>query len=251
MITAVIIEDEPRSKNLLQRMIQNYSEGINIVGTAEKVQEAISLIKNVQPQLVFLDIELTDGKGFEVLNHFSPTEFVTIFITGYDNYGIEAMKREALDYILKPLSLKELLNAIEKAKKRIKEQGMLSKIYHTKDIDTIQNEVLIVKDGKQHKVLPFHTILYIEAFGKYTKWHTLTHEIFITRNALSYYMNFLSDTFFQIHRSYIINLQHIISWEEGTNSMVTIYPNHQLSIATRKKAAFLKQLQKVVRLHQK
>ncbi|MBC8755203.1 response regulator transcription factor [Kordia sp. YSTF-M3] len=251
MITAVIIEDEPRSKNLLQQMILNYSDGINIVGTAEKVQDAITLIKKVKPKLVFLDIELTDGKGFDVLDHFSPTEFVTIFITGYDNYGIEAMKREALDYILKPLSLKELLSAIKKAKKRIKEQGILSKIYHTKDIDTLQNEVLIVKDGKQHKVLPFHTILYLEAYGKYTKWHTLDHEVFITRNALSYYMNFLSDDFFQIHRSYIINLQHLISWEEGAHSTVTIYPNHQLSISTRKKTAFLKHLQKVARLHQK
>jgi two-component system LytT family response regulator len=118
MITAVIIEDEPRSKNLLKQMILIYSDGVNIVGAAEKFQYDIALIKKEQPKLVFLDIELTDGKGFEVLNHFSPAEFVTIFITGYDNYGIEAMKREALDYILKPLSLKELLLSIEKAKKK-------------------------------------------------------------------------------------------------------------------------------------
>jgi two-component system LytT family response regulator len=140
---------------------------------------------------------------------------------------------------------------LKKQKRKIKEQGILAKIYDTKDIDTIQNEVLIVKDGKQHKILPFHNILYIEAFGKYTKWHTLAHEVFITRNALSYYMSFLSDDFFQIHRSHIINLQHLVSWKEGTHSTVTIHPNHQLSVSTRKKATFLKHLQKVARLHQK
>jgi len=121
MIEAVIIEDEPRSKNLLQHLISNYREGIRMLGSAEKVYDAISLIQTKKTQLVFLDIELTDGKAFEVLNHFSPKDFMTIFITGYDNYGIEAMKREALDYILKPLSLKELLKAIEKAKNKIKE----------------------------------------------------------------------------------------------------------------------------------
>ena len=114
MIKAVIIEDEKQSQDLLMVMLEKYCNNVQVEGIASGVEAGVNLIKVINPDLVFLDVELSDGNGFDVLNAFERPAFRVVFVTGFDHYAIKAIKFSALDYLLKPVSLEELRKAIEK-----------------------------------------------------------------------------------------------------------------------------------------
>jgi len=114
MITSIIIEDEVRSRKLLNSMINNYCEGIEVIGEAGDVKGGVRLIREKNPDIVFLDIEIGGGTGFDILNQVNEISLSIIIISGYDKYALKAIKHAALDYILKPIDLKELRLAIQK-----------------------------------------------------------------------------------------------------------------------------------------
>src|SRR5688572_24693790 len=114
MIKAIIIDDEPNSRNALSKMVQNYCPDVQVVASADSVATGISAIKEHKPDLVFLDIELPDNTGFELLASLEPIEFEVIFTTGHEEYAIKAFKTAAIDYLLKPIDIEELERAVEK-----------------------------------------------------------------------------------------------------------------------------------------
>jgi len=117
---SIIIEDEEQAISALIAEINRNCPELNIVGTAGKIKEAIDLIESTHPELIFLDIQLTDGLGFEILNHFEQANFQVIFTTAYSQYAINAIKFSALDYLLKPINGAELKNAVSKEKEKNK-----------------------------------------------------------------------------------------------------------------------------------
>src|SRR3990172_2274111 len=114
MIRAVIVEDEKKSREVLNKLIQKNCPDLNVVGMAATVEEAVAVIKKEKPDLVFLDIELSDGTGFDILEQVQGLNFEVIFATAYDQYAIKAIKYSAIDYLLKPIDVDELKIAVEK-----------------------------------------------------------------------------------------------------------------------------------------
>src|ERR1051325_9333843 len=114
MIKAVIIEDEPKNMKILQQMLAEHCPNVNVVATATNVEDGYKVITKKEPDLVFLDVELTNGTGFEVLKRLPVINFRVVFTTAYEQYAIEAIKHNALDYLLKPIDVEELVQAVKK-----------------------------------------------------------------------------------------------------------------------------------------
>ncbi len=118
-LDVLIIEDEKSSQKILRHFLTSFCKGVNILGVADGIGEAFYLLKTKSPNLIFLDIELSDGSGFDFLEKLKEREFLLVFVTGYDQFGIKAIKHDAFDYILKPFSISEITKVVEKAKKRL------------------------------------------------------------------------------------------------------------------------------------
>ena len=118
-IKAILVDDEPKSRNNLHDLLQEYCQQVEIVGEAASATEALKLIKQQEPELIFLDIEMPGGSGFDLLKSLNDKNFEVIFVTAFDQYGIQAVKFCAIDYILKPIDIFELSKAVEKAQAQI------------------------------------------------------------------------------------------------------------------------------------
>src|ERR1043165_8789547 len=128
MIRTIIIDDEPNNIEALKQLLIKYCPLIELIGVAENIRTGQALILNTQPDLVFLDIEMPFGNAFELLNSLSPVNFEIIFVTAFDNYAINAIKLSALDYLLKPVSIKELQAAVAKAEEKVNSKNINSRI---------------------------------------------------------------------------------------------------------------------------
>lgn len=242
ILKAVIIEDERRSQQILKKILSNYAKDVAVVGEAISIKDAINVINEKNPDIVFLDVELKDGKGFEVLNNFKKTDFVTIIVTGYDNYAIEAIKQNALDYILKPIVIQDVLLAVKKAFEKLKEINYIKELTHINTIKNIEDDRLIIQKAKDKiNVVEPENVLYIQAQNQYTKWFLNDNRHILVRLPLLKYKEFLPSYFYQIHRSYVINLKHITSCDKRRGGYVEI-AKEKLPISDRRKNDFLKKL---------
>jgi len=244
MLKAIIIEDERNSRELLSNMINNYCEGIQLIGEAVDVESGVKLIQKKLPDLVLLDIEIKGGTGFDLLDKLRDVPFSVIFVTGYDQYAIKAIKYAALDYILKPIDLRELRSAIKRAKEQLnfvrqKRQFLLDS---QKDEDTDLTKI-ILSDREQYTILNFAEIIYLKASGGYVEFILEKGFKKIASYSLKHYEALLPESvFFRIHHSYLINLTKVESYESGRTGNVMLKGGHLLNIAARRKVEFTKKI---------
>lgn len=220
-MTALIIEDERRSRILLGKYLRRYCKGIEVIGESASIKDSISKIEFLKPNLIFLDVELKDGKGLDILEHFKDPNFVSILVTGYDFYAIKAIKKNALDYILKPIVITELTLAVEKAKKKFQELLLLNSLKANKS-SKHHNKLIIQSTKHQVSVIDPEDIIFIEAQNQYTKWHFKDQTSMLVRQPLFSFLEILPDDFFQIHRSYIININEVSSVDKTRNGFVVL-----------------------------
>lgn len=240
MIKVVVIDDEINSRELLVSMLSNYCKGVKILGTAHDVLSGIRVIKKEQPQLVFLDIEIPGGNGFDILNAFDKIDFKVVFVTGYDQYAIKAIKYAALDYILKPVDLDELKSTVEKANVSIAEQDekirFLQAAYQNPSEDIGR---IIISSHTQHNIITLNEILYLEAMDGYSIIYIESGSKLISTHPLNYFEETLpAKNFFRIHKSYLINCRKVTGFDAGRGGNVFLQNNTTLPISTRKKKHF-------------
>src|SRR5580704_13954126 len=128
MIRTVLIDDETDSIRVLQKLLETYCPQVEVVGTAEGVETGLAIIQEMRPDLLFLDIEMTRGNAFDLLNQLRPLTFQVIFVTAFDNYAIRAFKYSAVDYLLKPVDIDELVNAISRVAERSKQRNIVDQM---------------------------------------------------------------------------------------------------------------------------
>jgi len=251
MITTVIIDNERQSRKLLRTMLINSCDEVIVVGEAKNVKSGIELLQRVKPDIVLLDIEMPDGDGFDILNVFNDAHFETIFVTDCDHHAIKAIKYAALDYLLKPIDLKELQLAIKKS-----EPAHLYKSHEESaslpiPIENNKNPLrqVVVHTHNSHTVIEVQNIIRIEAQGSYVIIYLEGNKSHLVVNSLSYYEELLSNnSFFRIHKSHLINILKIKSFVLGRSRKVLLKDGSELNIAARRKSAFnqlVKQLYKV------
>lgn len=251
-ISCVIVDDEERNRNYLFKVISKYCPEVLVLGMAANVEEGINLINREKPQLIFLDIEMPDGNGFELLQKISSYRFEVIFVTGYNDHAIRAIKFNALDYLLKPLDTDELREAVKKAELKIKSTEnqktdftqLLKQINSTTDVP--ESDKLAIPTVKGIDFVSIKDILYCEAHKNYTMFFFVSGDKLLSSKNIGEYekklpKEFTSDRskFFRAHKSYLVNLLHLKSYDAQENYLI-LNDGKTIPVAQRRKTQFLK-----------
>lgn len=237
MITAVIVDDEEKGRFVLNKTIENNIPNIKVVGHAKDVCSAIDIIEQKKPQLVFLDINLPDGTGFDIIKKSKYNNFEVIFITAHNDYALQAIKESAIDYLLKPILAEDLVLAYEKLIKVIELKNKSS-------YPSIEVKKLILPTSKSIRFINPLQITYIEADGNYSRVVFKSGETIQSTKAIKNLEELLdSSIFFRIHKSYIVNIHEVVEIDQNNN--VVLNNNYIVEISRRKKADFLQAFSKL------
>lgn len=245
MLNAVLIDDEPKNIRILSTLLQDYCPGVKVAGTAENHQDAIETIARVRPDLIFLDIEMPDGDAFGLLNRLMPVKFEIIFVTAHENYALKAFRYSALDYMLKPVSIENLSQAVAKAEKRIGEKNINDRLDNfLKGQDEKKSFTRIALPAKNGvEFFEFADIIYCKAEGPYTRFEFVNNKMLLVTGSLKEYEELLPVTSFcRVHNSYLVNLNHIKKYHKGKGGIVEMSNGASIEVSLRKKDEFISRL---------
>lgn len=216
MIRAIVVDDEKPSREAICNYLRDYCEYIQVIATASSVKTAFKAIKKHNPDLVFLDIELGDGKGFDLFTMFEKVDFKVVFVTAYSEHAIRAFRVNAIDYLLKPVKIDELKAAVEKVKKSNELPPDLEKITSiikklSEGTDLIPT--IVIPHIKGFEVLKISEIIMCEADGYCTHFHLTGKRKVVSSKNLKYYEEMLTGyKFLRVHHSFLVNLIHVCSY---------------------------------------
>lgn len=234
-IRAIIVDDEPKSVLLLKKYLGPYSHLISIVGTAHDADEAFVSIKQNEPNLVFLDISMPGSSGLDLLNRFASKNFEVIFTTAHEQYAIEAFNRSAIHYLLKPIDLLQLDEAINRSVAKIS-SDLPDKI-------PLDKRKIMIYTQNGYELIEEKNIIRCEASGAYTEIFLNNKRVITSsQNLKSFEQQLESNTFLRIHKSHIINLDEVQSFTRGKNCYVTLKDKSQIFMSNQKKNDFIQRL---------
>lgn len=243
MLKSLVVDDEKNGRELLMYMLKQYCENVEVCGSAKDVLSAVELINMEKPDLVFLDIEMPGGSGFDVLEKTNFKDFSVIFVTGYDHYAIRAIKYAAMDYLLKPVDLVELKKATQRASdlKQNWQNGPLQSADVLKNNDATKEIIIHGKFKKQ--VLQSDDIIYLESEGNYTLIHLIDAVPITASKNLTHFESILGKmNFYRLHRGYIVNLAKVKEVRTGRRASVEMDNGVKLPLAIRRRSGFLRKL---------
>ncbi len=241
-IKTIIIDDEEDARHMLRLLLKKYSS-IEIIGEAASVQDGITLIETSNPMLIFLDIELTDGTGFDLLNHFPEANFQLVFITAYDDFAIKAFKYNAIDYLLKPINPLELEKVIQKTQKGIQPNWIKQVDALLSTVKEKKVEKILLGTSEGVNVIKLSEIIHIEAEGSYSIIFLINNErLIVSKNMKELECLLDSGTFFRTHQSYIVNLNYVKKILKDDGGLILLQDHSKIPISRRKKESFLKKL---------
>jgi two-component system LytT family response regulator len=244
--TAFIADDEIRSRELLQNLVEELCPEITVVGAAASVEEAVKSIQQLQPQILFLDIEMHPGTGFDILQKLpSSTTFQVIFTTAYDQYAIRALRISAVDYLLKPIDVQELQSAVQKAIQQIHNKQPQQQLQHLLQnlVRQQQDYTISLSTAEGLEFVPIASVLHLEANGAYTVFYLKEgRKIMVSRN-LKEYESMLGDHgFFRVHNSHLVNLKEVKRYLRTDGGYIVMNDDSTISISPRKKEELLQLL---------
>jgi two-component system LytT family response regulator len=243
MLRAVVIDDIEKIRKENIAIIKASCPTVSIIGQAESVDSGIKLIKQLTPDLVFLDVEMADGTGFDLLQKLNPISFKVIFITGYEDFAIRAFRFSAIDYLLKPLDSKELIDAVKKAEDSMSKEVFEMKLHNLfANLERPKNlQKLVLKTADKIYSVNIQDIINCESDKNYTTFYFINAPKLVVSTNLKEYETLLSPhSFFRTHKSHLINMayfDHFIKSEGGNTIVMKNKSNIPLSV--RKKEEFL------------
>lgn len=247
-IKAIIVDDEQHCIDALQTMLQKKCPEVTVVAGVNSVREAKVLIDEAQPDLVFLDVEMPHQNGFELLKLFERVTFDVIFTTAFEQYALKAIKFNALDYLLKPFSIQELQDAVQKCRDRRtagrpKENGVSPLDVFLANMKTLHqtHRKIALPTINGLVFMPVQNIVRCESTGNYTKIFFTDKKHLLVSRPLKEFEEMLSDMdFFRVHNSHLINLQQMQSYIQGEGGFALMTDGTQVEVSRRRKAEFLK-----------
>lgn len=242
-IKAIVVDDEENSRKALLNVLEFYCADVEVVGTAQDVSSAYELIQVKSPQLVFLDIQMPGGNGFELLKKYRNIPFKVIFVTAFDQFALRAIKLSAVDYLLKPVSPRDLIKAVEKVLTALeKEEQLAQKIDALEDNMDVSQQVrkIILNTSTNMYVLKLEDIVRCEADENYTRVMTTDAKVIMVAKTLKEFDEMLTVYgFCRIHQSHLINLNHVVTYEKGSSGMVVLSSSEKVPVSGRRKEFFL------------
>jgi len=218
MIKAIIVDDEAYIRDDVKtKLAQFYDTQIEVVGEADSIESSVEIIQKEKPNLLFLDIHLQDGTSFDILNRLEDKNFDIIFITGFDNHAIKAIKIGALDYILKPIDEEEFKLAVDKAIDNTKRELDIEKFVEISNeyFQGVQKKRIVLKTLENVYVVYEDDILYCKSEGNYTTFYTQKSEKILVSKPIKKALELLSDDIFiRCHQSYLVNKKHVVRYNK-------------------------------------
>lgn len=249
MIRAIIIDDEQHCIDRLESLVlEHFRESIAIVGLADSIEMSFELIERLKPNLVFLDIQIHDQTGFELLNMFENPEFDVIFCTAYRQYTLQAIKFGALDYLLKPIhidDLKETLSRVLEKHEKFREKKLLYEMTRH-NLDTAKSRIAIPTSSSNLEIIETKDIIRCKGDVNYTQVFInggIEHTISKT---LKDFEDMLSDRgFIRVHNSHLVNIDYIKKYRPGKGGFLILKDKTEIEVSARRKKTLMKELDKM------
>lgn len=248
LLSALIVDDEKNGRENLAGLIRSHCPQIKVVAEATSVEQAISAIHEHQPQLIFLDIEMPGGNGFQLLEHFNNFPFEVIFVTAYDNYAIRAIRFSASDYILKPINLNELKAAIDKVSERIRNRSENERIRQLY-LNTMHpaNPKIGLPTGERVEFVEVKSIVRCQGESNYTHIYFADRKPILTAKSLIEFEELLAEYgFVRVHKTHVVNLNHVTSFTKNDGGVLYLSNGDSVAISRRRKEVTLAQLKTVL-----
>ena len=238
-LKAVVVDDEINSRTILRNYLSKYCPTVKVIGEAGSVAETIEILKSVEnPDIVFLDVEMPYGNAFDFIEQVPDRDFEIVFVTAYDHYAVEALNAQATYYLLKPIAIDQLIQAVQHVTHiKEREKELLDKILVPKITITDSKITIPTQDG--FEILSISDILYCEADDNYTKIYLEKGSKLVSKT-LKYFEDLLKDKgYARVHKSYLINVNKITKYKKGKGGSVTLSSGKELPVSSSKKANLL------------
>lgn len=241
-MSAIIVDDEEKNRITLRNFLTRYCQEINLVDEADGVETGLKSIRRHKPDVVFLDVEMNDGTGFDLLNLIKPVTFKVIFITAFDSYALKSFNFSAVDYLLKPLDPPRLIEAVNKLK-----SAGTADLLHKKLEALLENKVSLEKialpetDGLV--MIRIKEIIRCESESNYTRFYLKSGKTHLSTKTLKEYDEmFTGLNFCRIHKSHLINIDHVARYIKGEGGAVIMEDHTELEVARRRKDDLMQML---------
>ncbi|AUC83149.1 LytTR family DNA-binding domain-containing protein [Lacinutrix sp. Bg11-31] len=245
-IKTILVDDERKAIAILKNKLERLCPDIEIIAETQNPKEGIDLIKELKPDLVFMDIAMPELSGFDVLKQFEKPDFEIIFATAFDNYAIEAIKHCAIGYLVKPVDNNDLVEAVNNAKHNIEEKTALIKnkqLIENLGVQTFQKKKIIVPSIEGLEFVKIEDVIHCEGETGYTKIHLRNGKPLLSSNSIGHFSKMLENNdFYLVHKSHLINLSYIEKYlNEG---YVVLSGNTKIPVSRNRRQQFLEQLKK-------
>jgi len=235
MIQVVLIDDERKGRLTLKKLLEMHAPDFEIAGQADSVSTGVELIRKTNPDAVFLDIEMADGSGFDLLKNFDNPFFHFVFVTAHSNYAVKAFRYSAVDYIMKPVDPEDLLHAVDKIREAV-QNGVILKLHKRKEGQTLR-----LKMKGEFVDVSGNRVISLEAQGSYTEITLDEGDKYLVSYNLKSLTEKINDTaFIRIHRSRTINVNFINPLRKGKVISIELADGRQFEIARRNRTQLFK-----------
>lgn len=246
-VRTILVDDEQPGLSSLQLLLELNCPELEIVAACDSADSAIESISRLQPDLVFLDIAMPEKDGFDLLNEIGNINFEIIFVTAHNDFVLQAFRFSAVDYLLKPVEDHSLVDAVNRAVKKIEEKtsndSLETLIHNLKNKGDRQKMKICIPSLKGFQVVSISDIIYCEASSNYTIFHFTNKTTIVASRPIHEYEALLDDNgFVRIHKSFVINLEHVKEYLRGEGGMVILSNGQDLEVSRRKKEIFIQRM---------
>lgn len=249
-INCIILDDEAMNVQLLANMLRLHCPQVNILAAETNAKKCIGLIRELQPQLLFLDVEMPHLNGFETLKQLEPVSFEVIIVTAYGKYAVEAFEHHAVGYVTKPVNKEKLVAAVNTAAHRIEQKAINKNLFSLLEQNTRQPEPDKIPLSTLNGLLfvKIADIMYCESSGNYTHFFLCRDKKIVVSRQLGEYERLLpGNNFTRVHDKFIINLSYIKQYIKGSGGEVVLENGKEIPVASRRKEDFLARFEKWIK----
>ncbi len=242
-IRSVIVEDELAAREVLKNYLSKYCPQVEVIGEAQHIKEAVPLLHELEPQLVFLDVEMPFGNAFDVLEACKDLQFETIFVTAFSEYSLKALNQSAAYYLLKPISIEELILAVNKVQLQLLNQEMFNRnriIVENFRETNPERQKVILPTLEGFEVAKMEEIVRLRGNGNFTDIYLQDGSKKMVCRFLKHFTEILPFPFLRVHKSHIINVNFVKSYHKGAGGYVTLFDGSEVEISPTYKEEFLK-----------
>jgi two-component system LytT family response regulator len=242
-IRSVIVEDESAAREVLKNYLSKYCPQVEVIGEAQHIKEAVPLLHELEPQLVFLDVEMPFGNAFDVLEACKDLQFETIFVTAFSEYSLKALNQSAAYYLLKPISIEELILAVNKVQLQLLNQEIFNRnriIVENFREPNPERQKVILPTLEGFEVAKMEEIVRLRGNGNFTDIYLQDGSKKMVCRFLKHFSEILPFPFLRVHKSHIINVNFVKSYHKGAGGYVTLFDGSEVEISPTYKEEFLK-----------